>query len=444
MKEKTYSIGVDIGHSAVRVVLGALDNGGITIIDYDETLYDKDYDALIAGSFKNVENVCKSVNAAITKIANRNNLDFYAISVNFSQDNIFTKKFNEKFNSSSGKMKINDDIIDNFMMQIEAKNHPNEQKTMLHLLPSDFYLDEQILMRKIDGNEGYKFSADFNSVFVPTLPITHYRAGLANIKKTGKNKSNEAMIVNNILFTPIADAMAVLTDDDKENGVILINIGAELTEVAYFYRKALRYAKSFHFGGNDLTNDIASVFKLRNNEAEKVKLACGHRVSSEIEINEVLVLKRKDLEDIKLLEKNVAIVSEWRIREMFEIIYADLKKEGIRTNPTNGIVLTGGGAKLPFIPKYISEKMNCRAVRYGKSTKNIDAVGHFQLGDPKYSTVIGCMLSSLERYDSRVSNLSIKNNFKETPLDPDNKKDNAISRIVKLFKDDNLNQRYNS
>ncbi len=445
MKEKKYSIGVDIGHSKVCAVIGSLDNSGISILDYAEATYDKDYDTLVNGAFRNGDNVAKSVSSVLKQIGEKNKMDIHAINVNLSQPDISVKKFKEVFTNQGNKFTINDDILDNFLMQVEVKNQPTEKSTMLHLLPTDFYLDDFQVQRKLSGNTGNKLASDFHSICISSAKLYDYRNNLKKIKQVQSNGKKEQEIeINSILFSPIADAMSLLSDDDKEHGVIIINMGAELTEVCVYEKKALRYFSVIPLAGNILTKDIANGFNLRDHEAENVKVACCNRLSSEIEINEVLTFKRKDLENIRLLEKNVALAIEWRLKEIIEIIYADLQKANIKTNPTSGIILTGGSSKLPFLQKYIAEKFGCRTIRLGISTRNIDAVGKLQLAHPKYSTAIGLMLSSLERYDSRVSNLSIRNNLKEAILDPDGKKDGFVSSLIKLFRDDNLGQKYNS
>jgi cell division protein FtsA len=231
---------------------------------------------------------------------------------------------------------------------------PADQR-ILHVLPQEYAIDEQEGIRHPVGMSGIRLEARVHLVTVAssaeqnvTKCIT--RCGLA---------------VDALILQPFASSHAVLTQDEKDLGVALVDIGAGTTDIAVFTQGAIRHTASLGIGGDQVTNDIAFAFRTPTPFAEeiKVKYACAladlARAEETIEVSSV-----GDRPPRRLQRQMLAEVVQKRYEEIFEMVQAELRRSGYEELIAAGVVLTGGGSKMEGLVE-LAEEMLHMPVRVG-------------------------------------------------------------------------------
>jgi cell division protein FtsA len=439
MSEINYAIGVDIGTSKVRAVLGYIENDSISILGYEEEAYDDAYEAINLGKIVNSENTARTINKVLKNLQERFDHPIERISVSISMIEISSNiKKEDYFHEKGEKFTISNETIENlFYKSKENFKSTAEEKELIHAIPTDFYKDENKSTKSPIGSTVNKLSCSIKNIYVAPNHLDEYYEGLRGVNSHGY-KSNQHIVVENLVYSPIADIYSLLSDEDKQEGVIICNIGAGLTKVSVFEEGAPRLIAVIPFGSENITQDIEKAFKINLVEADKLKKACMVRESKEIEINEVMTLLNKDgLPAKRFLEKSVAEVAEWRLKEIVGIVHQTILNAGLSQLPRRGIILAGEMASLPVVSQIVKKEFASDAVRVGVSTRNINSTANLELAHPRFSTVIGLVLSQLIPFDNRFKTLRINGASKQ-------QRSGKIGKnfFTRFLGGDNLDQRY--
>lgn len=438
MSDINYAIGVDIGTSKVRAVLAYRENDKVTILGYEEQSYSSEYEAISYGKIVN-ENTSRTINKVLADLSERFDHLIDKISVSFCIPEIGINFKQQDFIKEKGeKFKVSEATIENILFKAKEEFKENSKdKELIHALPTDFYGDEKKSPRNPVGNTVNKLTCDVKNIYVAPKHLDDYYDALKSVEMHG-TKSKSAVIVDSLVFSPLADIFSLLTDEDKNEGVVILNIGAGLTKVSVYSDNAPRFITVIPFGGDNITQDIQKAFQLNYNEAENLKKACMVRESKEVEINEIMTLLSKDgLPSKRFLEKSVAEVAEWRLKEITSMAHQAILKSGIHQLPHRGIILAGEMATVPVVAQMVKKEFGSDAVRVGVSTRNIAITANLELAHPRFSTVIGLALSQLTPFDNRFKTLKINGSSKQ-------QRSGVMGKgfLTKLFGGDNLDQRY--
>jgi cell division protein FtsA len=199
----------------------------------------------------------------------------------------------------------------------------------------------------------------------------------------------------------------VLNEEDKKNGVVVVNIGNELTEISIFHKHGLRYRKVIPIAGRTITADIAEAFRLQIEEAEKLKLVYSVLLSLEsiTEEHTILVDGKNGLPSRQIRVEHIRRIVDLRLREIALIVSAEMTRSGLRDQLIHGCILTGGTANMYQIVDLFSSVLGEEIyTRVGSHLQNIAYVQGEEsthLQNPKYTTAIGLMLASLKPFDAR-------------------------------------------
>ncbi|AWV96724.1 nSTAND1 domain-containing NTPase [Arcticibacterium luteifluviistationis] len=396
-EETVYSIGLDIGNYKICAVAGRKDeNGLITILDYSEE-----------ESFENKLNVIQAASRVLEELANKAGLDIGSVNCNISNGLMSLKQHKEEYSNGGNKFTISKSILMDLMKSANLNVPKASKEECLHVMPTDFFIDGVRINKYPEGATGNKLICHFNCVTIPETKLYVHYDVLNNLQYNvlGKKRTSYPNQVNvaNMVYSSIADATAVLSMEDKKNGILLINLGAQFTEITVYKEFGLRYTHVLDFGTRAIIKDLISAFNITELRAEEVLRTCCDRSSKEIEINEVLELADKDGQVAKqLLLRSVVVVIECRIKEIVSIIASKAIESGYARVLGNGVMLSGAMAKLHLVKSIIEKSFNPLQVRITDSTLHIDNNRFLELSQPKYSTAIGLMLSSLKSLDERV------------------------------------------
>lgn len=263
-------------------------------------------------------------------------------------------------------------------------------RTILHVIPQEFIVDQHRGILHPVGMTGVRLEAHVQF-------ITANRSVLQNLMRCFEKLNLE---VEGIIFQGLASAEAVLTPEEKELGVLLIDFGGGTTDIVCFWDNVLKFVSSIPVGGELLTNDLAIGLRTSRTEAEKLKIhfgVCLKELVSDEEILEVPGIGNRPSK--KLSKKVLAEILELRVRELLELVEAELNNFGDRTKITSGLVLTGGSALLPGII-YLADQILDLPTRIGYPPKLPGLTE--EIYHPQYATAVGLLLyayNSLEAED---------------------------------------------
>ena len=257
---------------------------------------------------------------------------------------------------------------------------------ILHVFPQEFTVDDESNIVDPIGMSGVRLQANFHII---TGQISASRNIMRCVEKVGLD-------VADITLEPIASSKAVLTMEEKEAGVALIDIGGGTTDITIFKDGIIRHTSVIPFGGNVITNDIKEGCTVMKDQAEKLKTKFGSALAEEIIDNRIITIpgfKGRDYKEIS--EKNLAKIIEARIREIFDYVLWEIKRSGYENKLIAGIVLTGGGSLLKNIEK-LSAHHTGLSTRVGQPVELLAHGYTNQIASPIFSTAIGLLAIAID------------------------------------------------
>jgi len=241
---------------------------------------------------------------------------------------------------------------------------------------------------------------------------------------------------------PIASASAVLSEEEKEAGVVLVDIGGGTTDITIFKEGIIRHTAVIPFGGNVVTTDIQEGLSVMKDQAEKLKIKFGSALAEEIVDNRLIVIpgfKGRDPKEIS--EKNLARIIQARIEEIFEFVMWEINRSGYQNKLLAGLVLTGGGSLLKDID-LLAELQTGIITRLGQPTEHLAHGYNSELTSPIYSTGIGLLINAINqgKYEEATEDIEENKdvdkpeNNNEKTFEEDNERGNGRKKwLYKIF-----------
>lgn len=258
-------------------------------------------------------------------------------------------------------------------------------ESIIHVLPQDFIVDNESGIKDPIGMSGIRLEANFHI-------ITGLVTAVQNIYKCVRKAGLE---VADLTLEPLASADAVLSLEEKEAGVALIDIGGGTTDIAIFQDGIIRHTAVIPFGGNIITDDIKEGCTIIRKQAEQLKVKFGSALASENQSNDIVVipgLSGREPKEISV--KNLAHIIQARMEEIIEQVYFEIRNSGFERKLIAGIVITGGGAQLKHLPQ-LFEYLTGMDTRIGYPTEHL-ASGNEDISSPMFSTGVGLVLKGFE------------------------------------------------
>ncbi|NBA87286.1 cell division protein FtsA [Emticicia sp. CRIBPO] len=465
MTEENLVVGVDIGTSKICAAAGVMQKNDVfKIKGFVERNITPEDEALFEGEIVNASKTIEIIDEVLDELAENLELDLESININISNLDIQGHYHKGKVTKIGDNKQIHQHDVEKLIEDVRLTFKPQPGRVMLHCLPQDFTVNDIKVNEKIVGRFGVQVGGDFYFISARNESLENLYYTIKNVKaKVEGQKSNPPLGIESVLLSPIADSFLLLdhTIEDKRAGVALVNIGADLTEVIIFHKNGMRHFVSFPIAGNAISRDLMEAFNIQFHEAERLKKLCGNIPSSSINPNEVLVIDRKEgLAPVEILLKNASLVTEWRLKEIAAIVKSEIVRSGYDGVLTNGIILTGGTSSMAIIKDIFSDVCKIKSIRKGRINRNIDFTDFENLKKPKYSTVLGLMLSAYVDFDNRVDNTIFKHAPIAEPV-PDHDKLSAVKKTVRderkireqkskslfdrvkdFMKDEDMNDRY--
>ena len=302
--------------------------------------------------------------------------EIYSVFTGVSGDHI--RSFNSKgaYTITGEDYEITEDDVERAIESAKAVM-PQPDRVFLDYLPYDFKVDGHSGISDPVGMSGVKLEAGVHII----------TASLTCVQNIEKCVGRAGFDVEKIILHSIASGYAVLTDEEKEMGVVLIDIGAGTTDVAVFINNKVQFSYVLPLGGDNITNDVAIVLKIPSLRAEEIKKKYGKAFSYDVNAKDMFPMPAiigRDSSEMPV--KKLASIIEMRVEEMLGIVKKQIEKAGLHHKIGAGIVITGGGAMLKDLTK-LAGKIFSVPVRIGKP---INVRGYNDIiKNPAYSTAVG-------------------------------------------------------
>ena len=222
---------------------------------------------------------------------------------------------------------------------------------------------------------------------------------VASANNISKCINRVGLNVTELILEPLASAEAVLTEDEKEAGVVLVDIGGGTTDIAVFYDDIIRHTAVIPFGGNVVTRDIKEGCSILNRQAESLKIQFGSALGDLAQEDKVVTIPGISGREPKEISfKSLAYIIQSRMEEIIDAVMYEVDNSGVIDKLSAGIVLTGGGALLRHLPQLVKFKTGLD-VRIGYPVEQLAAESIDEVNQPMYSTSVGLLLKG---YDNQI------------------------------------------
>ncbi len=373
---------IDIGTTKIVAIIGKKDDTGkIDIMGYGKARST----GVKRGVVLNIEQTVNAIREAVTQAQEQAGLTITDAYVGIAGQHIRSSRNRGYINRDSYDEEISREDVDALIN--DMRKYPIEVgEEIIHVLPQNFIVDNETGVKNPAGMFGKRLEANFHIVIGQTTAAN-------NIKKC----VNRAGInVKQLVLEPLASSQAVLSEDEKEMGVALVDIGGGTTDVAVFYDGIIRHTAVIPFGGNIVTQDIKQGCNILERYAEQVKVKFGSALADQAQENKVVSIPGLNGRLPKEISfKNLANIIQSRMVEIIEQVYFEIDASGMMQHLGAGIVLTGGGALLKNLSQLVAFKTGMD-VRLGLPSQNIKSDVLGDANQTIYSTGVGLMMIGLD------------------------------------------------
>ncbi|MCB0464791.1 MAG: cell division protein FtsA [Aequorivita sp.] len=385
MENENIAVGLDIGTTKIVAMIGRKNDYGkmeILGIGKAKSL------GVHRGVVNNITQTIQSIQQAVQDAETSSGMKIKEVVVGIAGQHIRSLQHSDYITRPNGEDVIQEEDIDRLCNQVhKLVMLPGEE--ILHVLPQDFKVDGQAEVKEPIGMYGARLEANFHVVV----------GQVSSIRNVGRCIKSAGLELSAITLEPLASAKAVLSQEEKEAGVALIDIGGGTTDLAIFKDGIIRHTAVIPFGGNVITEDIKEGCSIIEKQAELLKIKFGSAWPGENKDNEIVSipgLRGREPKEISL--KNLSKIIHARVIEIIEQVYMEIKNYG-HEDPKKkliaGIVLTGGGAQLQHI-KQLVEYITGMDTRIGYPNEHLAGDSDPETTSPMYATAVGLVLNSLE------------------------------------------------
>jgi cell division protein FtsA len=294
-------------------------------------------DGLRYGVVVDVEKTVRSMKAAVEKAEEMANVELDTVFAGIAGDHIRSINGRGVVAISGENGEVSPEDVRRVIDAAKAVALPIDRE-IIHILPQEFTVDDQRGIRDPVGMSGVRLEAE---VHIVTGAIASAQNIHRCIEKAGYS-------VADLVLEPLASSFAVLTDDEKELGVILIDIGGGTSDIAMFYEGCIRHTSVVALGGRNVTNDLAIVLRTPIDSAEKLKIEHGRALHTEDDKEDVIEVAGVNGRSPRRIAKNLLVdIIQPRMAEILTLAYEEVKTSDYINLMTTGVVLTGGASLLP-------------------------------------------------------------------------------------------------
>ncbi|MGN6179773.1 MAG: cell division protein FtsA [Mucilaginibacter sp.] len=426
-KSSPIVVGLDIGTTKICAIVGRRNkNGKIEVLGIGKA----ESAGVTRGVVSNIDKTVQGIVQAVDIASAQSNVEIKVVNVGIAGQHIKSLQHRGLITRRDLDNEISRKDIDKLIEDMFNLVMPPGEG-IIHVIPQEFTIDGEPGIKDPIGMAGVRLEANFHIISGQT-------AAIKNIVKCVNKASLETV---DLILEPLASSESVLSEEEKEAGVVLVDIGGGTTDIAIFHEGVIRHTAVIPFGGNSITEDIREGCSVMRNIAEQLKVRFGSALAEENKENEIVCvpgLRGREPKEISV--KNLAFVIQARMEEIVEHVYYEIKASGYEKKLIGGIVVTGGGAQLKHLSQLVEfvTGLDCR-IGYPNEhlaknevlPKNV----YEDLQSPMYATGIGLLIKGIQKmeYDDMPQEMEVKKKIKEKqPV----KKPNWIELLKTYIKDD--------
>jgi len=384
------AVGLDIGTTKIVAMVGKQDAyGKIEVLGTGKA---KSL-GVHRGVVNNITQTIQSIQQAVDEAESASNEKIKSVVVGIAGQHIRSLHHSDYITRPNSDQVIDENDIEQLINQVyKLVMLPGEE--IIHVLPQDYKVDGQAEIKTPIGMYGGRLEANFHVVV----------GQVSSIRNVGRCIKSAGLELGNITLEPLASADGVLSQEEKEAGVALIDIGGGTTDLAIFKDGIIRHTAVISFGGNVITEDIKEGCSIIEKQAELLKTKFGSAWPGENKDNEIVSipgLRGRDPKEITL--KNLSKIIHARVVEIIEQVFLEIKNYGHEESKKKliaGIVLTGGGAQLKHI-KQLVEYITGMDTRIGYPNEHLASNSDPELSSPAYATVVGLLMKGLAENEKK-------------------------------------------
>jgi cell division protein FtsA len=383
MEASEIIVGLDIGSTKIACIAGRKNEYGkveILGIGRAESL------GVNRGVVSNIQHTVDSITQAVNEASQNSGVDIKIVNVGIAGQHIRSLQHRGNIMRNSLEDEISQDDVDNLIENMNKLVLPPGEE-ILHVIPQEFFVDNELCTHgEPIGMTGICLEANFHI-------ITGQIAAAKNIHRC---VSKAGLQISGMILEPIASAEAVLSDEEKEAGVVLVDIGGGTTDIAIFQDDIIRHTAVIPLAGNAITEDIKEGCSIIRAQAEALKKSFGSALASENRNDEIVSipgLKGRDPKEISL--RNLASIIQARMEEIIEHVYYEIKNSGFEKKLIAGIVLTGGGSQLKHVAQ-LTSFITGMDTRIGYPNEHLAKTLQGEIASPMHSTGVGLVIKGFQ------------------------------------------------
>jgi len=393
MENSNIVVGLDIGTTKIACIVGRKDeHGKIEILGIGKS----ESQGVNRGVVANIDKTVNAIRTAVEEAESKTGIEIKFVNVGIAGQHIRSLQHRGIYTRDSLDDEISKEDVRNLIRDMHKLTMlPGVE--IIHVLPQEYIVDNEQGIKDPVGMSGIRLEANFHI-------ITGQIAAAKNIHRCA---FKAGLTVTELVLEPLASAAAVLSNDEKEAGVVLVDIGGGTTDIAIFQDDIIRHTAVIPFGGNIITEDIKEGCTIIKHQAELLKVKFGSALATEAKDNEIVSipgLRGREPREISL--KNLAHIIQARMEEIIENVYFEIRNSGYEKKLI-GIVLTGGGSNLRHLPQ-LMEYVTGLDVRIGHPNEHLAAENPEEVVSPIFSTGVGLVLKGWDfMEDLRARNMTL-------------------------------------
>ncbi len=390
MEDQQYNdivAGLDIGTTKIACIVGRRnEQGKIEILGMGKAKSD----GVNRGMVSNIQKTVDSIRVALREAGDSAGVDIHTVNVGIAGQHIRSHHHRGMITRQNANVdeEIRQQDIDALIDDMHKLVMPPGEE-IIHVIPQEYIVDHEQGIKDPIGMSGVRMEADFHV-------ISGQLTAARNINKCVHRAGLE---VTELILEPLASADAVLSDEEKEAGVVLVDIGGGTTDIAIFSDHIIRHTAVIPYGGNVITDDIKMGCSILRDQAETLKTRFGSALAAENKENEVVCipgLRGREPKEISL--KNLAHIIQCRMEEILEFVHCEIRNSGLEKQLSAGIVITGGGAQLKHL-RQLTEYVTGMSVRIGYPNEHLAKSNVDAVTSPLYATGVGLVMMGLDHMD---------------------------------------------
>ncbi len=383
--KEQYVAAIDIGTTKIVAIVGKKnENGKIEILGLSKALSK----GVKRGVVLNIEETVNAIQTTVDDVQKRSGIMFSEVFVGIAGQHIKSMKNRGYIIRENYEDEIKKEEVFRLIEDMH-KIHIDIGEEIIHVIPQNFIVDNETGVKNPIGMCGRRLEANFHIVIGQV-------AAAKNIEKCVR-KAN--MTVKDMILEPLASSDAVLTEDEKEAGVVLVDIGGGTTDVAVYFDNIIRHTAVIPLGGNVVTKDIKEGCAILQRHAEQLKLQYGSAlgdIAPEDKVVSIPGISGREPKEISF--RSLAYIIQSRMEEIIDFVNFEIQNSGYADKLAAGVVITGGGAMLKHLPQLMKFK-TAMDVRIGMPNEHLAGTGRNEINQPMYSTAVGLIMRGFDYID---------------------------------------------